>query len=1166
MKNFWFFLLVYFFAGSARAQTDTSFWFVAPDISAQMGQSPVVLHITTYDQASVVYIRQPALVSPAPVNVSVTIAAFSVYTLNLTPYVNNGALESAPVNSVSSKGLYISSKEKISVYYTFNSFTNREMVSLKGQVALGTDFYATIPNSSAVLTHTVTDGGMGIDLVATQPGTTIVLISPKAACVGRAKNVTFAKILTQGQTFSLLDTNTILPSELAGTIISSDKKIAVTVKGSMRTGTSICPSYFTDQITPSNRLGTEYVVHRGNGTEDITFIVSPVNATSFTVSTTTGSFVSLVNSSESFSISNTAPLTFIRTSNPVYVFHFSGFGCKMSGTQLAPAFCAGSYSTSFVRLSGDSMFLNLTVRNGYQSNFNLTSGTSSVSLPASAFTLVPGTNSVLAAARIFLSPTVSLPGSYNFISNSADLFGMSIINGGTSSGSAYASASEFRSTSFVQANSAPTATICANTQFTLNGSVGGGPIAGQWSLINGFGTLSGGTSQLTNNVYTPSALDTLNNNILNSLNNRYVKIVLRTTGVCPSITDTLRLQVKQPPIVSAGSNSVICGNLKTVGLFGSVFGATNQGIWNFLSPASGSFSSGTQPLTPIYQFSQNDTTQTSLQFVLTSTNNGLCAAESKTVTVFINKPPIVNAGPASTVICSNNSTLVLNGVVSGTASSTGVWQTNGGGVFLPNNLSLNSSYIPGGLDLFVPSFWLYLQSTNNGLCMPTRDSMQVFVTEPAFVNAGADINTCSNDARALLGGVLTGTTVGQSSWLGGTGNYAPSSSVLTPTYLPTPAEVAAGFITLTLTTINNGYCNATQDVMRINFQPKPLANFSVNAVCYGEESTFSDKSLNLATTGLITDWAYNFGDGSSISTDANPRHIYKSAGSHTVELVIKNNFNCYDTITKISTVNAIPTSSFEVQRDCEGADQAITFKDFSSISAPDAIPETGYYWDFGGFGFALAKDTTIVFPSDGIYTITHLVNSDKSCQGVSSKTVEVSPKPVARFIYLNNATPGFGANISFRDTSSNATKWTWSFGNGDVSSVRNPVVDYKDNGTYTVQLKVADIYSCTSTFSLEIRVSNIVNEIVKLIPNMISPNDDGKNDFWRLDFIDVYFPKAEVNIYNRWGEQLFTSIGYNNAWNGSYKGEALPVGAYFYTIQLNDGETPLIKGSITLIK
>jgi hypothetical protein len=214
-----------------------------------------------------------------------------------------------------------------------------------------------------------------------------------------------------------------------------------------------------------------------------------------------------------------------------------------------------------------------------------------------------------------------------------------------------------------------------------------------------------------------------------------------------------------------------------------VYGATNQGFWTALAPASGTYITGANTFTPQYKFSSADTVQTSLQFVLTSTNNGVCAAESKTVTVFINKPPLVNAGPASAVICSNNSTLNLNGVVSGTASSTGLWQTSGTGVFTPNNLALNANYIPSGTDLTNGSFWLYLQSTNASLCLPVKDSIQVLVTAPAVVNAGPDINTCSNNARALLAGAITGTTSGTIAWLGGAGTFSPSNSVITPTYV-----------------------------------------------------------------------------------------------------------------------------------------------------------------------------------------------------------------------------------------------------------------------------------------------------------------------------------------------------------------------------------------------
>ena len=114
---------------------------------------------------------------------------------------------------------------------------------------------------------------------------------------------------------------------------------------------------------------------------------------------------------------------------------------------------------------------------------------------------------------------------------------------------------------------------------------------------------------------------------------------------------------------------------------------------------------------------------------------------------------------------------------------------------------------------------------------------------------------------------------------------------------------------------------------------------------------------------------------------------------------------------------------------------------------------------------------------------------------------------------------------------------------------------------------IKDQFGCGDTVSKLVRISNIAAEVTQLIPNMITPNNDGKNDIWRLDFIDVFFPEAEIEIYSRWGELLYRSVGYSNAWDGSYKGNPLPVGAYFYTIKLNDvNNTQTYKGTVTILK
>jgi gliding motility-associated-like protein len=90
-----------------------------------------------------------------------------------------------------------------------------------------------------------------------------------------------------------------------------------------------------------------------------------------------------------------------------------------------------------------------------------------------------------------------------------------------------------------------------------------------------------------------------------------------------------------------------------------------------------------------------------------------------------------------------------------------------------------------------------------------------------------------------------------------------------------------------------------------------------------------------------------------------------------------------------------------------------------------------------------------------------------------------------------------------------------------------------------------------------------------LIPNAISPNDDGKNDVWKLDFLNILYPNAYVEIFNEWGQSIFTSEGYNVPWNGTIDGEPVPDGTYYYILDLNsisgDDASDIYKGTILVL-
>jgi len=127
-------------------------------------------------------------------------------------------------------------------------------------------------------------------------------------------------------------------------------------------------------------------------------------------------------------------------------------------------------------------------------------------------------------------------------------------------------------------------------------------------------------------------------------------------------------------------------------------------------------------------------------------------------------------------------------------------------------------------------------------------------------------------------------------------------------------------------------------------------------------------------------------------------------------------------------------------------------------------------------------------------------------------------------------------NVSGLALGANELMWTISNGSCPGSS---------DNVIITVE-------SCDSTVAL-------------VIPSGFTPDgNDNTNATWEIEGIDFY-PDCEVMIFNKWGSEIFSSTGYPEAWDGTFKGNPLPVGAYYYVIKLNDGSEPR-KGTITIIK
>ena len=193
--------------------------------------------------------------------------------------------------------------------------------------------------------------------------------------------------------------------------------------------------------------------------------------------------------------------------------------------------------------------------------------------------------------------------------------------------------------------------------------------------------------------------------------------------------------------------------------------------------------------------------------------------------------------------------------------------------------------------------------------------------------------------------------------------------------------------------------------------------------------------------------------------------------------------------------------------------------------------------------------TAIANISDGTFTTPALQVSHIYYASVVKNGCESIRVPVQAWVY---PVPEAWASVpdleidsgkSTRLSGSGGDSYNWSPASGlDNATSANPVATPEQTTRYTLTVKNQE--GCEDTTSVVVTVRQLL-----VIPNAFSPNGDGVNDMWEIDNIE-YFPGAEVEVYNRWGNLIFDRTNYQGDWNGTYRGAPLPVGAYFYVINI----------------
>lgn len=451
-------ILTLLFAKQAKAQTDTLFWFAAPEVTSGHSDSPIAIRLSAYDKDAEVKITQPANSSFAPIEVSVN--ANSLYSVDLT--TRKGFVEAARTDDVTHKGLLIESTTPITAYYEVISVGNNpDIFSLKGNNALGK--YFVIPSQN------VMDNGnyspqpySSFEIVATEDNT-LVTITPANNIVGRPKGLSYTKLLHKGDTYSAIAESKKKDKHLGGTLVSSNKNIAITIKDdSVFPPGEGCRDLLGDQLIPVKYIGDEYIVVRGpTGEDDYVMVCATENNTDIYLN---GQAVPKANIDlgDAYAITGIKENSvYIKTSKPVYVLHISGLSCEYGMAVVPQLICSGSMEVSFVRTVSTFFSVMLMTKNGAQGSFTINGNPNLIK--ASDFSAVPGTNGEYVAALIDMTNLIA-SGSRSLISNSKNAFHLGIFNGKSHSGCRYGYFSDFGR---LQCKIEGPETICKDKEFEL---------------------------------------------------------------------------------------------------------------------------------------------------------------------------------------------------------------------------------------------------------------------------------------------------------------------------------------------------------------------------------------------------------------------------------------------------------------------------------------------------------------------------------------------------------------------------------------------------------------------------------------------------------------------------------------------------------------------------
>jgi gliding motility-associated-like protein len=520
---------------------------------------------------------------------------------------------------------------------------------------------------------------------------------------------------------------------------------------------------------------------------------------------------------------------------------------------------------------------------------------------------------------------------------------------------------------------------------------------------------------------------------------------------------------------------------------------------------------------------------------ITYTNSNGC---SQTATVTVNALPTAAISGASTICAGSNASFTITG----TPNATVVYSNGTGNSNVVLNAAGTATVNTGVLNATTTYTLVSAQSAAPASCTNTlTGSVTITVNPNPVMGPVSNTLVCPGDNVTIpvfsstpSGATFAWTNTNSAIGLGtsGTGDI-PAFTALNPGTTP-----ISGTITV-IPTLNG--CSGSSVTFTIGVSNNPTANAG-NDISLCINSTSGNQIGSAPVAGNTYSW--NPAAGLSDPAIANPTVNTATAGTTSYTVTATNALGCQSTDVVSVTIQPLPVVSFSSGTAAGCAPVSISFTNTSPGNSVNCV------WNFSSGGTVTGCGTvTQSFNTAGSFDVTLTITDNNGCSNslTNPGMITIYPEVNASFgvdVYEQSI---LNPVFHFTNTSTNATSYTWEFGDGNTSAQTNPTHTYvNEPGVYHIILYATNAAGCEDS---AVAVVSVIDELIFYVPNTFTPDGDEFNNVFYPVFSSGFDAQNyTLLIFDRWGEVIFESHNVEFGWDGTYIGQLCKEGTYTWKI------------------